>query len=366
MAHTTTLLPGEDLSGYLARLNLMRCPGAAAAVLLYACIGLAVPAFYKTPSLWVGFAVVCAAGAAYLGWYWGWYKRQKHPQPKRLRWVYLAFWGSLCAGALPYCALDARAGSVPVNTILLCCAMMAVPVFERRECVLFFALFGAAQLVPALALKAPLPYFLYAGASCFFAAWFSLRTHGQYIDLATALQAQNRTDPLTGVLNRSGGMERLESLCGLCARHGRVCAFYMVDIDFFKEYNDAFGHRAGDEALVAAADCLRRCFGRRVDVICRYGGDEFLAAASLGHAQDAVRLAERLVCMMRDKKLEAARRDVSAFVTLSVGVAVHEPDGARMRTRDMLGVADKALYEVKRTRRGTVCVRRAGETAPQR
>ncbi|MEV6303524.1 GGDEF domain-containing protein [Actinoplanes sp. NPDC051861] len=154
------------------------------------------------------------------------------------------------------------------------------------------------------------------------------------------LAEQARRDPLTGLANRTvlaAEMEREQS--------GPVAALYL-DLDGFKEVNDAHGHEAGDEVLTTVA---RRLSGivRTGDLVVRLGGDEFVLLCPSLPGPEAVRLAERIIAeVARPIPFGEHRLEVGA----SVGIAAHGPDA--VPGRQMLRSADAAMYEAKRAGRG--------------
>lgn len=136
-------------------------------------------------------------------------------------------------------------------------------------------------------------------------------------------------------------------------RYRRPMSVLMIDIDHFKDYNDAFGHPAGDDALVEVAKAARSV-ARDADVLARYGGEEFVVVmAETGHA-GGHGLAERIRHAVRD--LRGLRREL----TVSIGVASLSPSAMGGETsRSLLERADRALYQAKRMGRDRVCTARA-------
>ena len=145
------------------------------------------------------------------------------------------------------------------------------------------------------------------------------------------------TDPLTGLLNRRYFDGRLYAEMQRARRHGELLALLMVDLDCFKDINDAHGHLRGDQVLRCVADRLRRSV-RIFDVCTRYGGDEFAVLMPSSGPEIALAVAERI----RD----AVRRHCSAddlAVTVSVGIGLS--GGSE---DDVLALADRALIQAKR------------------
>ena len=155
------------------------------------------------------------------------------------------------------------------------------------------------------------------------------------------LRLQARTDPLTGLLNRDAILGELEARTRDGVR-GKVAVLY-IDLDRFKFVNDALGHNAGDELLVAAAHRIRRAVGD-AGSIARFGGDEFLVVCEAGPAASH---AERVANAILDSFGDGFRFDSEEFsITASIGIARAPEDGDRPQT--LIQNADAAMYESKR------------------
>lgn len=165
------------------------------------------------------------------------------------------------------------------------------------------------------------------------------------------LERLSLTDPLTGLYNRRQLMTVLETELKRAARSQNEFAMLMIDVDHFKTYNDAFGHQAGDDALIRVAEVLRSSL-RAADCAARYGGEEFVALLPETGLERAAEVAER-IC-------EAVRRETfqGEQITLSVGVASYPAQGTNLET--LIASADGALYHAKR--KGRDCVVRADWT----
>jgi len=147
------------------------------------------------------------------------------------------------------------------------------------------------------------------------------------------LQALARSDPLTGTNRRWYGEKRLEEL----VESGAVVAVAMVDIDFFKKVNDGFGHSAGDAVLAAVGRCLASGL-RTGDMVCRWGGEEFVVVLPDTSPSGAVQVANRL------RSAVAALADLPVSITVSLGVAcIHQDEAAG----ELIQRADAALYAAK-------------------
>jgi diguanylate cyclase (GGDEF)-like protein/PAS domain S-box-containing protein len=168
--------------------------------------------------------------------------------------------------------------------------------------------------------------------------------------LREALRRQSVRDPLTGLFNRRFMEESLERELGRAARGNQTLALVMLDIDYFKHFNDTFGHQAGDTLLRALGDFLKQRT-RGQDVACRYGGEEFafiLAGASVDAAY------KRAQVLREELKLLQVQHggQLLGSVTLSMGVAAFPTHASNAET--LVKAADKALYRAKKEGRDRI------------
>jgi diguanylate cyclase (GGDEF)-like protein len=168
---------------------------------------------------------------------------------------------------------------------------------------------------------------------------------------ADALRALSLTDGLTGVANRRAFDERLDAEWRRCARAGLPMALILADIDHFKQYNDHYGHQAGDSCLAQAAAAMRRSAGRPQDLVARYGGEEFAILLPQLSAAGAERVAAKLQAEMEALAIPHALAPGRAVLTLSMGVAEMVPHDAATPA-DLVQAADTLLYEAKAAGRG--------------
>ena len=152
------------------------------------------------------------------------------------------------------------------------------------------------------------------------------------------------TDSLTGLRNHRAFQESLMNLVQMAERYGQPLSLIMLDIDYFKQFNDRFGHPAGDELLRQVASLLRQS-ARAYDVVARYGGEEFAILLPNTDLNEAIRVAERL------RQQIAALQNPHAPITASFGVASYRRGSA---PATLLYEADTALYEAKRRGRNRV------------
>jgi diguanylate cyclase (GGDEF)-like protein/PAS domain S-box-containing protein len=161
-------------------------------------------------------------------------------------------------------------------------------------------------------------------------------------------------DALTGLPNRRQFDQRLHSEWLRCRRSQQPLAVLMIDIDYFKQYNDHYGHQQGDQCLRAVAQALRGAMGRSYDLVARYGGEEFvclLPECTQAGAQDK---AQQMLQAVRNLHLpHVAAKGPGKEISISIGVAVQVPDDAQQATQ-LLAQADAHLYAAKEAGRNRV------------
>jgi diguanylate cyclase (GGDEF)-like protein len=169
----------------------------------------------------------------------------------------------------------------------------------------------------------------------------------------------SKLDPLTGIANRREFEAFRDRVLRLATRDDLSIAIVLVDVDYFKIYNDRLGHQAGDECLKTVAKTLSQCAARPLDLVARYGGEEFVAVLGGSTVMDALVVADR---MRRAVEALAIEHPASSQdrVSVSCGVAAGRPrDGAN--PEEMLGAADEALYYAKAAGRNCVVFQKDGE-----
>jgi diguanylate cyclase (GGDEF)-like protein len=176
------------------------------------------------------------------------------------------------------------------------------------------------------------------------------------------LQRLSYIDALTGIANRRHFEEILEIEWRRAFRAKTPLTLLMLDIDYFKLYNDTFGHRAGDLCLATVAKALDESVQRAGDLMARYGGEEFAAILTGTDEPGGAEVAERLRAAVEQLGIKRSD-DSTQVVTISIGVAAGIP-GEVSSHEVLLAAADKALYAAKgagRNRVGTASGHVAGE-----
>jgi diguanylate cyclase (GGDEF)-like protein/PAS domain S-box-containing protein len=168
--------------------------------------------------------------------------------------------------------------------------------------------------------------------------------------LQATLKEQATRDPLTGLFNRRFLLEMLGKELNQSARTRRPVGVILMDIDHFKSFNDTYGHAAGDVMLKALSDWLR-AKTRRGDLVCRYGGEEFLVVMTGAPASVCRKRAQEWCDGFRE--LRIWHEDTLLHATLSLGAATSPTHGAT--PEDLIHAADMAMYAAKQA--GRDCVR---------
>jgi diguanylate cyclase (GGDEF)-like protein len=175
----------------------------------------------------------------------------------------------------------------------------------------------------------------------------------QLVSKLGAARRQATLDELTRVWNRRGGLELLKEMLEVANRESRVLAACMIDLDKFKFVNDTFGHRTGDQVLRKMTGLVIGCL-RSDDILCRYGGDEFLIVLLDTHEAELRSILERM--RERASEFPIETREGPIDMTLSIGAALRKPYQHHV-TQDMLiEFADKALLSAKWSGRDSVHV----------
>jgi diguanylate cyclase (GGDEF)-like protein len=188
-------------------------------------------------------------------------------------------------------------------------------------------------------------------------------------DLTTSLRDRNRqlrdarrqltdlanVDELTGLGNRRLINKVLQDEINR-ARRGRAClAVILLDVDYFKDYNDNYGHPAGDMVLKRLADVMQRATSRAGEMVGRYGGEEFILVLPGASVEAAVRTAERLQELVAVEAISHEKSPLGGNITVSQGVVSVTPD-AEHTSADIIKRADTALYQAKHDGRNTICI----------
>ncbi len=161
------------------------------------------------------------------------------------------------------------------------------------------------------------------------------------------LAEQTHMDELTSLANRRRFYQALTTEWQRAARSALPLSLLMVDIDHFKNYNDNYGHLAGDECLRRVASVLSRCVRRAGELVARYGGEEFVLLLPGADREHACEVAQMCLDLMREESVAHAASPTAAQVTLSIGVACALPDALLDDATSLVNAADAAMYRAK-------------------
>ncbi len=163
------------------------------------------------------------------------------------------------------------------------------------------------------------------------------------------------TDSMTSLYNRRYFDLIFDNLLKAQKRTKQTLVFIILDIDFFKQYNDTYGHQAGDEALKSVAKCLNSSLKRDGDLVFRLGGEEFgILCMGLDDSQ-AFEFANNIRKRVEEEKIEHKNSSVCQHVTISIGLVVIEPE-LIYNVNDIYRYADQALYKAKENGRNQVAL----------
>ncbi|MGH8442085.1 MAG: diguanylate cyclase domain-containing protein [Nevskiaceae bacterium] len=172
------------------------------------------------------------------------------------------------------------------------------------------------------------------------------------VDLTEQLEAHNASlreessiDSLTNIPNRRTFDAAFEQEWNHHARTGKPLALLLADVDYFKRYNDTYGHQRGDQCLKSVAEALRSSAKRKVDVVARYGGEEFALLLPDTTPVSALLVAGRVLETLRAQRLQHEAAP-AGHVTMSIGVCAAVPNPG-LAGADLVKTSDRALYDAK-------------------
>ncbi len=174
------------------------------------------------------------------------------------------------------------------------------------------------------------------------------------LHLLAEAETQSMTDGLTGLFNRRSLDQLMQREVALAERHSHALSVVMIDMDKFKQINDAHGHAAGDYMLKSFADCVRITL-RKTDLAFRYGGDEFVIALPQTTVAQAQQVVQKLRSAFAAVDFTSAIAHLEHQPTLSVGLAERSAANNVLNLATLLSAADQALYDAKNSDRN--CVR---------
>lgn len=246
----------------------------------------------------------------------------------------------------------------PFSVMLMLSAMAALYVFPLTLFLFIVPILGALLLASLHLNQGINSHFLLIwlffsliliSGSLLLQRWFTMawQRHSDNQLLISRLEMLAHQDALTGVANR----RVLDDYLALMLSQQKPLAVIMLDVDYFKRFNDHYGHPAGDSCLSQIADVLNLSVRTPEDLVARYGGEEFVLLLPEAAMSQAMTVAERIKARLIATAIPHAASDVSSVVTASMGIAVstgHTP------ARDLIAAADAALYRAKQAGRNGI------------
>lgn len=160
-------------------------------------------------------------------------------------------------------------------------------------------------------------------------------------------------DGLTGIANRRYFDLVLNNEWQRLAREKQPLSLILCDLDYFKSYNDTYGHQQGDRCLQDIARILHDCIQRPADLAARYGGEEFAIILPNTDLSGALYIAQKIVQQLAQAQIPHQKSLVSSYVTFSIGIATKTPDGHQAATT-LIALADSFLYQAKKAGRNQI------------
>ena len=171
-------------------------------------------------------------------------------------------------------------------------------------------------------------------------------TMGDFVELADKIHY----DSLTGIHNRHFLESSIRKNIKKLSRSNSVMSILFLDVDYFKQYNDTYGHLAGDKCLVSITDTLLRCVTRESDIVARYGGEEFVIVLPHANERGAHVVANRVLRNMKERALPHEKNEIADHVTVSIGGTTVKVNHTH-RATDYIKRADEAMYMSKQSGR---------------
>lgn len=181
-----------------------------------------------------------------------------------------------------------------------------------------------------------------------------VKTHVTLKQQGDLLRKMVFLDGLLGVFNRRYFDQQLITEMARAQRGGTSLSVLMLDVDFFKRYNDTHGHLAGDDCLRRIAGQIRQILRRPGDVVARYGGEEFACILPETHLENAIAIGQSLETAVRALGIEHGSSDAAPVVTISIGVCC-KPSTQGGTAAELVAAADDQLYLAKKSGRARVC-----------
>lgn len=271
------------------------------------------------------------------------------------------FWVIYTINALGFSAFELRGNGSINHFFMFVFAITLFPVFEPHVSILYYVFAIATQTIALFRNNAPYTTYLLCYIITVGGIVLAFTKYSVYMTREIETKKYERMseiDPMTGLLNRRGMQRSLEGIWHYCSTHNIPIAIAMLDIDYFKKYNDKFGHAQGDECIKNVAYSIKEHFPRKTDITCRFGGEEFLVVIA-GHSEEKALLSfQTLQSSIEELGMESGNPEFNKNVTVSMGVYSLKIDEKTSFTDAILKV-DMELYNAKNN--GRNCLSCGGE-----
>lgn len=311
-------------------------------------------------SFWLGLALVAVSGVRYIHLSVGWKLLYQHHYTAWNALLYLLCFVHATLWSLLFVAMIVVPSFEFITLPMLCtyagiassANISLMPKFRLSQiylAILFIPALIACQFNPVydVAWKIILTFWVY---QIFTAKRFWREYYYAFITEAK-LELANKTDSLTKLYSRSHFDECLKLQWSNAIRQQSSIALLVIDIDYFKKINDQYGHVAGDECLVHVAQAIKAVAKRATDMVCRYGGEEFVTILTNTDAANACKMAEVIRAEVASNTFVNGKNTID--VTVSIGVHAIKPD-SNTDIELLLKHADNALYMAKENGRNRV------------
>lgn len=273
--------------------------------------------------------------------------------------IYLMYFAITIGIMMVESGFDIKAFGSEFFYIASCVYLIFVPVFSDKERLTFIA--GQTVIMMSMVIGFDMNIrcvidVCLAQLATVFVSRYQHNMAVKKIRLNMVLKRKTETsehDPLTGLYNRRGLEARTNAIWPFCERNRIPVGIITIDIDFFKKYNDAFGHPKGDECLREVANVLKHSAQRSTDVVTRTGGEEFIIFVQDTDSNNIVALAMKIRKALEDRAIPQAYTEISKNVTVSIGAASFVPSYGKT-FQDLYEEADRSLYIAKNNGRNCI------------
>lgn len=238
---------------------------------------------------------------------------------------------------------------IPVAAIV-CIAL--VPILQKKERCVYLITMLVGMLITALIAKNEFRTVVEIVAAGLVGCWLGSTFQYRFIDHERTIQKlkaktiSSESDPLTGLANRRGLNHKVSVLWPYCARNKETVGVIEIDVDFFKKYNDRFGHPAGDKCLKHIANTIRSTVAGVTDIVARTGGEEFIVFVHEKTEEEVIELALKIREAIDKEQIPHAYVGIANHVTVSMGVSVVIPNAGNSFDQ-LYEDVDNALYVAK-------------------